>query len=270
MNRLTLSLCLVAAIVSTVVTSLVWNAMGKPEVVKCPAEKAAPAPAHETLEASSGDELRALQDTIASQTKQIQSLQDQIAGLPSNPERAAKASPRKSYMSQLQEEDPERHQRILERLQKTNEQTAQALAGSAEFLFNLDMALMTPEQVLNHQHLLGLIEASWRQLDLMQEKPQSPEAAAARTKLLQNVMDMRNAFKTERQTALEQYLQWQGVTREQALAMRTEIEEVYTKTDPSNILPGTVFAGENAMISFTSEGEGGSGSFSMSSGIESE
>ena len=77
-------------------------------------------------------------------------------------------------MNQLREEDPERHQRILERLQKSNEQTAQALADSVEFLFNLDMALMTPEQVLNHQHLLGLIEASWTQLDRMQENPQGP------------------------------------------------------------------------------------------------
>ncbi|MCK4564936.1 MAG: hypothetical protein KAU94_09715, partial [Verrucomicrobia bacterium] len=253
--------------VSAVVTSLVWNASERPTVAAFSTEKAAPAPAPEIPEASIGDELRALQDTIASQAKQIQSLQDQIAGLTSKPERAAKARPRKSYMSQLQEEDPERHQRILERLQKTNEQTAQALADSAEFLFNLDMALMTPEQVLNHQHLLGLIEASWTQLDRMQENPQSPEAASARTKLRQNVMDMHKAFTSERQIALEQYFQWQGFTPEQALAMRTEIEEVYTKTEPANILPGTQFVGENMMIGVERMDEGdGSQSISLSVG----
>jgi len=267
MNRLALSLCLAAAVVSAVITSLVWNAMGIPDVAACPPGKSAPSPASEIPGAANEEQLQILQDRITSQAQQIQALQDQIASLTSKPERAATAPPRKSYMNQLQEEDPERHQRILEKLQQTNEQTAQALADSADFLFNLDMALMTPEQVLNHQHLLGMIEDSWAQLDRMQENPRSPEAEAARTKLRQNVMAMHNAFKAERKIALEQYLQGQGFTGEQALAMRTEIEEVYSKTEPANILPGTQFVGENMMIGMERTDEGnGSQSISLSIG----
>ena len=268
MNRLTLSLCLAAAIASAVVTSLIWNAKSQPKVVAYSAEKADPAPA--ISKPSGEEELQILQDKITSQADRILALQDQVSGqtnamegvVETRPER-----PRKSYMDQLLEEDPERHQRILGKLQETNEQTAQALADSAEFLFNLDMALMTPEQVLNHQHLLGMIEDSWAQLDQMQETPQSPEAEAARTKLHQNVMAMHNAYKNERKIALEQYFQRQGFSAEHALAMRTEIEEVYSKTEPANILPGTQFVGENMMIGMERTDEGdGSQSISLSIG----
>jgi len=246
MNRLAVSLCLASAIVSSVITSLIWSAKDQPEFVAGSVEEMRPAPE------ISEEALQILQDKITSQSQQIHDLQNQLAGQANVETRVVKESTdpsRKSYMDQLQEEDPERHQRILNKLKETNEQTAQALADSAEFLFNLDMSLMTPEQGGNHQHLLSLIEASWEELDRMAETPQGPEAEDARTKLHQNVMAMHNAYKTERKIALEQYFQWQGYTAEQALAMRDGIEEVYTKTEPANLLPGTQFVGENMMIS---------------------
>ncbi len=274
MNRLALGLCLAATVASVVITSLVWNAMGTSGIEDCPTEKPAPAPG--IPEAFNEEELQILRDKITSQADRIVTLQKQLANQTNAMARVVETSsdlPRNSYLDQLLEEDPERHQRILAKLQETNEQTAQALADSAEFLFNLDMSLMTEEQLASHQDLLGLIEASWAQLDRMAENPQGSEAEAARTKLHQNVMAMHNAFQTERQTALEQYLQWQGFSPEDALAMRTEIEDLYSKTEPANILPGTQFVGENMMIGMerTDEGDGSQSiSFSIGGLLESE
>lgn len=248
MNRLTLILCMAVALVTAVVTSLVWNAMGRSSVATCPVAVSAPAPV-ERPAITSGEELQALQDTIASQAQQIQILQDQITDLPREPVRVQPTAPPKSYMSQLEEEDPERHQRILERLKKTNDETIQAIADVADFLFNLDMNLMTPEQQQNHQKLLGLMENSWTLVDRMQENPQSQEESEDQAQLHQNVRAMQKAFKTERRAALEQWLQRQGFNSEQASALRVEIEEVYTKTDSANIIPGVRFIGDHIMIS---------------------
>lgn len=242
MNRLTLSLCLATAVVSVGITSFVYNAKNQSMIVDGPSDK------NPHTSDSSNEELPLLQDKIASQLQQIHDLKNQLSIQTNASEKGGEVLsdfPRKSYMDQLLEDDPERHQRVLKKLQETHEQTAQALADSAEFLFNLDMSLMTPEQVENHQHLLSLIEASWVELDRMA----GPEAENARTRLHQNVMAMHKAYQEERRIALEQFFQWQGYTAEQALALRNGIEEVYTKTEPANILPGTQFVGENMMIS---------------------
>ena len=205
-----------------------------------------------------GDEICALQNMIENQAGQIKKLESQLAKHTKLPVRMVSKSvqkPRESYMSQLQRDDPERHQRIQERLRKMQAETVQAIAESAEFLFNLDMALMTGEQAENHQKLLNLMEDSWKQADLMKEV-EGAEAVQAKAKLRRNVMDMSKLYKTERRTALEQSFQLQGFTAEEARGICDEIDDIYIRTDPAEILPGTHFIGENMMISVETMNEG--------------
>ena len=197
------------------------------------------------------DELLELRKSIVLLRQENRRLQQDIDGLTNGVvhiSRGSQQMPRKSYINRLEKEDPERHKRILERLQDKNRQTEEALADSAEFLFNLDMSAMTPEQAQNHQKLLDLLEDSWKQLDIMKVDPRGEDAQKAKSELRSNVMAMRKAYETERQTALEQWCQWKGISPDQAAAARAEIEAVYEQTDPSKIIPGTRFVGENVMI----------------------
>ena len=86
----------------------------------------------------------------------------------------------------------------------------------------------------------------------IQEDPDSEEAKKARDQIRSNVMAMRGAYKTERQAALNQWIAAQGFPAQEVEAIRREIEEVYARTDPSNVLPNTHFISENVVISVDS------------------
>ena len=264
MNRYIIML--LAASVSCIMTFLVTRALSdngtESRADDSTATTGVVAVAREASGFEGSEEREEMRQTIAGQRREIERLHAELAGLTNTPvtvwQRGAVAkSSRASYLNRIEEEDPERHRRILERLHAINRETEEALADSAEFLFNLDMSLMNEEQVANHQKLLELMEDSWKQLDVMKADPQGKDAQEAKAKLRGNVMAMRKAYETERQAALEQWCQWKGITPDEAAEARAEIEAVYERTDPSKIIPGTRFVGESVMITVDRQSDGG-------------
>ncbi len=274
MSRSVLVVCLVTAVLSAVATSLVWHGKMRREATRDPAielkaevgeeagvQSSPPSPEFRPAPPSDNDEALSLQVTIREQTEQIRSLQEQLATLtrqaaPVVKKHRTPSKPRESYIDRLKREDPDRYEKVLERLNRKTEATERGLAESAAFLFNLDMAFMSEEQAANHRELLDLMAASWGLVDQLKAQPDSKEADDARAQIRRNVMAMQRAYKTERSAALEQWLRNLGYRNDEVQILRGEIEDVYFRTDPGNILPDTQFIGPNIMMSVETVEEG--------------
>lgn len=263
MSRNVFIACVLTSVVTAVASSMlfIWQSTRSvPE--EMPPEPTRPMEAMPVVEKP--ETVHQLQTTIEQQAKQIAALQDQLNTPDKSQEgvvysRKTDARPRQSYLNQLKAEDPERHARVRKHLLEKNEQTVRGIAESAAFLFNLDMDSMTPEQVENHSTLLRLMEDSWQLADQIKADPEGPEAKEAQAQVRSNVMAMREAYQTERQAALEQWIQRQGYAGNDVQALRAEIEDVYARTDPSNILPGTQFVGDHIMVTTETEAAGPEG-----------
>ncbi len=150
---------------------------------------------------------------------------------PAEPEEEPRLSPAER-MERLRQEDPERYAEVQRRREQFHQQMMQARENRDNFLNDVDLSLMTPEQQEVH---LAYTEALARQnelAELMRAKFESgePFTEEERAAMFENRDTVRQLQRQERTALLNAVGTSMGFTAEESEDFAALIEEVYSAT----------------------------------------
>ncbi len=140
-------------------------------------------------------------------------------------------------MEKLKQEDPERYAELQRRREQFQQQIMDAQANRDDFLGNIDLSLLTPEQQEVHAAYTTALARQTELSEIMREKFESGEEFTdeERIAMFENRREIRELQEQERSALLTAVGTSMGFTADESADFVALIEEVYSATQGAGL-----------------------------------
>jgi TolA-binding protein len=178
-----------------------------------------------------------LQQLLDEKTAEVEELKHKLA----LQEQASRSRPQRGRggfeerMQKLKETDPERYEKMRQRMQAVSKGMATSIDGKGDFFANLDVEIMSAEQQVTHAALLEKLNATRELLSQINENPDDDAVGELRRELHQEMRTLRPLLDQERRVVLEQFGTQLGYEPTQAKEFADYIDYVNEATSYRSI-----------------------------------
>jgi exonuclease VII large subunit len=179
-----------------------------------------------------------LQQQLDEKTAEVEELKHKLALREQTTRRRPQGGSFEERMQKLKESDPERYEKMRQRMQAVSKGIATSIDGKGDFFVNLDVETMSAEQQATHVALLEKLNATRELLSLINENPDDEAVGELRQELHQEMRTLRPLLDQERRVVLEQFGTQLGYEPAQAKEFADYIDYVNEATSYRSIWRG--------------------------------